>query len=34
MRLNSKKKLTDFKVYGKNLYALFDNYLYHYMLKF
>lgn len=28
------KKLTDFRVYGKHLYALFDHYLYKYQLNF
>nr|WP_068890383.1 hypothetical protein [Pedobacter panaciterrae] len=30
----NRKKLTDFRVYGKNLYALFDHYLYKYRLNF
>jgi len=30
----NKKKLTDFMVHGKNLYALFDHYLYKYKLNF
>lgn len=28
------KKLTDFRAYGKNLYALYDHYLYKYQLNF
>ncbi|NQX54426.1 hypothetical protein HQN86_12445 [Pedobacter panaciterrae] len=30
----NKKKLTDFKVYGQSLYALYDHYLYKYKLNF
>jgi hypothetical protein len=30
----SGKKLTDFRVYGKSLYALYDHYLYKYQLNF